>query len=117
MVLPPYLFFYLTLKFFILGKNYQFLTDIATLKKITQKYGKTFTVGVKYNHPKMCFNHKSLRRPCHSDNASSNANCMLHIHLQCGEIKDVRIAHNQLGRSKGFAYLEFTDQVSGTLTA
>eukprot|EP00112_Aurelia_sp_Birch-Aquarium-sp1_P005065 Seg1574.20 transcript_id=Seg1574.20/GoldUCD/mRNA.D3Y31 product="Squamous cell carcinoma antigen recognized by T-cells 3" protein_id=Seg1574.20/GoldUCD/D3Y31 len=28
----------------------------------------------------------------------------------CGEIKDVRIAHNQLGRSKGFAYLEFTDQ-------
>ncbi len=50
-------------------------------------------------------------------NAKSNANCMLHIHLQCGEIKDVRIAHKQLGRSKGFAYLEFTDQVSGTLTA
>ena len=39
------------------------------------------------------------------------------FNLQCGEIKDVRIAHNQLGKSKGFAYLEFTDQVSGTWTA
>ena len=31
--------------------------------------------------------------------------------LQCGEIKEVRLIKNREGRSKGFAYIEFTDEV------
>eukprot|EP00795_Rhopilema_esculentum_P015566 gene15566-6831_t len=31
---------------------------------------------------------------------------------QCGEIADIRISRNFMGRSKGFAYLEFKDKVS-----
>ena len=33
------------------------------------------------------------------------------IILQCGEVREVRIVRNTAGRPKGYAYVEFTDEV------
>ena len=38
-------------------------------------------------------------------------NCALWIFLQLGDISEVRLVKNFKGKSKGYAYIEFTDEV------
>ena len=36
---------------------------------------------------------------------------MFLLHAQCGEIKEVRLVRNRAGRSKGYAYVEYQNEV------
>ena len=39
--------------------------------------------------------------------------CDMKVSFQVGEITDLRLVKNQMGKSKGFAYVEFKNQVRG----